>query len=102
MSASPAPEDTQRVPVRLERATLPLTVVASTGLTLALVLGGWFYSQLVAGVQAVAVEVRGLRADMAGIDRRVTVLEAPGLEGRMRDLDRRVTTIEARQQGGQR
>ena len=40
MSASPAPEDTQRVPVRLERATLPLTVVASTGLTLALVLGG--------------------------------------------------------------
>lgn len=103
-TAAPAPghDDTQRVPApRLERATLPLTAVASVGLVLALSFGSYFYSQLVQGVRDIASEVRAARDALGAIDRRVSVLEAPGLDARVRRLEERQAVLEAqRQQSG--
>lgn len=99
---SPTPkDDTQKIGgPRLERATLPLTAVASVGLVLALSFGSYFYSQLVQGFRDLASEVRAARDALGAIDRRVSVLEAPGLDARVRRLEERAAVLEAQQRGG--
>ena len=76
--------------VRLETATVGITGIAG----IAIVLGGYFYTALVAAQRDMISEMRAVRESLSTMDRRVTVLEAPSLDAHIRDLEKRVTVLE--------
>ena len=84
---SPAPDASGPIrvaaPLRIEKATIPLALVAGS----ALLLGAYFYSALVAATRDVAAEVRVTRETISAINTRVTVLEAARLDERVRVLE---------------
>ena len=81
--ADPSETSKLRAPVRAESLTIGMGALAAACLGL----GGWLYTGLAAATRDLAAEVRGMRADLAGIVTRLTVVEAAQLEQRVRALE---------------
>ncbi len=94
------PDSSETPAVRDARVDRFITWALAAFAGLSFTVGAWFFSEMRNEMRGLRTEIVAVRADLAAITTRVSIVEAARLEERVRALERDVTRLEARSGAG--